>query len=750
MRLILQNIAFLILCFFFVCHGNGQKIKESINWHKFLARSDMIYDTLTTKWEEGVFTGNGLLGSMLYMKDANTLRIEIGQTDVTDHRANPYTPLYSNARLPIGHFELKPSGKILKNTARLDLWNAEATGKIVTDKGTINWRTLTLSQTDVIIFETSTTGTENNFQWTWQPEISISSRTKFSRDIPNGYQPNPQPHFGKKENIEYCQQPLLAGGDYTTAWRKEVKGNIRTFYISTSINKDESAVPVVIETINKAAKNNLQNLIAQHRQWWHQYYPQSFVSLPDARMESFYWIQQYKLASATREGKPPIDLMGPWFRYTPWPGYWFNLNIELTYSPLFTANRLSLVKSYLKMFDDHLENLSKNVPEEYRYNAAAVGRSGSIDMFIPVKVKPVLDSTATPAELETGDLTWCLYYYWLYYRYSMDENIKASLFPLLKKSINYYLDVINKGEDGKWHLPYTYSPEYPGGITRDCNFDLSLLRWGCATLLKINPGDSLAPTWKNVVNDLTDYPTDSTGLRVGRDVAFSESHRHFSHLLMIYPLAVMNWRQPENRPLITKSIDHWLSFEGALQGYTFTGAASMNAQMGNGNKALEYLNRLLDKYVKPNTMYLESGPVIETPLSAANTIQELLLQSWGDKIVIFPAVPEKWKDVSFKDLRTEGAFLISAVRKNGETRWVHIKSLAGGVCNIHPGITGALKFRGSIVPQKMPEDGLYSIEMKQGEEIILYKNEADLSFAINEVPIENGKQNYWGSKKYKQ
>ena len=64
-------------------------------------------------------------------------------------------------------------------------------------------------------------------------------------------------------------------------------------------------------------------------------------------------------------------------------------------------------------------------------------------------------------------------------------------------------------------------------------------------------------------------------------------------------------------------------------------------------------------------MYVESGgrnPVLETPLSAAASIMELLLQSWGGKIRVFPAVPEDWNDASFDQLRAQGGFLVSASR----------------------------------------------------------------------------------------
>ncbi len=41
-----------------------------------------------------------------------------------------------------------------------------------------------------------------------------------------------------------------------------------------------------------------------HRVWWHRFYRKSFLSIPDAKLQSFYWIQLYKIASAARRDAP--------------------------------------------------------------------------------------------------------------------------------------------------------------------------------------------------------------------------------------------------------------------------------------------------------------------------------------------------------------------------------------------------------------------------------------------------------------
>ena len=60
----------------------------------------------------------------------------------------------------------------------------------------------------------------------------------------------------------------------------------------------------------------------------------------------------------------------------------------------------------------------------------------------------------------------------------------------------------------------------------------------------------------------------------------------------------------------------------------------------------------------------------------------MLLQSHKDFIEIFPAIPKDWKNISFKTLRAEGAFLISAKKENGVAMEVKIRSEVGGMLRI--------------------------------------------------------------------
>ena len=112
----------------------------------------------------------------------------------------------------------------------------------------------------------------------------------------------------------------------------------------------------------------------------------------------------------------------------------------------------------------------------------------------------------------------------------------------------------------------------------------------------------------------------------------------------------------------------------------------------------------------------------------ANIVQNMLIQSWTDPaadrpgpIRIFPAVPSEWKDAEFRNLRTEGAFLVSAKRTDGKTEWVRIKSLAGEPCRVRPAFDGEVRIK-SERPLKLKQvsPGIYEIDMKKSDEAVLY------------------------------
>ncbi|WP_371667495.1 Tat pathway signal sequence domain protein [Streptomyces sp. NBC_00289] len=685
-------------------------------WSAFLRGQDLVWHRLPKLWHEGPFLGDGRLGSMVYQEPgANSVRFTVQHGEVQDHRPE-FGSGWGTCRLPVGHLTLDPVGTITAVDWRLSLWNAELTGTVTTDKGVLKLSALIH---DGIFAARVTASGDEEVHWTFHPEEALSPR-KISEAPPAGYVPNPAWTTRSTGDVQQVLQPLVGGGQTATAHRRT--GDTLLLNVSHSFPSDTRAATDSLRKIQRAGTYNA--LRKQHTGWWQAFYRRSFVSVPDERLQSFHWIQLYKVASASRAGGPVMATCGPWLEPTPWPAVWWNLNLQLEYWLIHGSNHLEL-DALATTLRQNQEQLTANVPAAYRADSAGVGRSS--DMFATRGV-------GTPGSgAEVGDLTWALHNAWLSYRHSMDESLlRDTVFPLLRRAINYYLHFLQPGDDGKLHLPSTLSPEYPVVPPRDTNYDLSLIRWGCTTLLeasaRLKIDDPLKQRWQEVLAKLTPYPVDDNGFMIGGDTPYAQSHRHYSHMLMVYPLYLVNWDQPEQRELIEKSVVRWHALTGAHRGYSYTGAASLYAMMGRGDTALTYLKKFFDPTTRypcrANTHYTEAGPVIETPLSASQSLHDMLCQSWGGVVRVFPAVPGAWADVTLHDFRTQGAFLVSAVRADGATRFVRVRSLAGEPLVIRHSLSGgpvtAVLDDGTPARTRAKGDGTLAVELAKNREVLLY------------------------------
>src|SRR5216110_1263601 len=683
-----------------------------VDWPVFLARHDLVWDRLPTRWGESAFIGNGRLGATI---DApgGVLGWTINRTDF----------VHDQSRFPIGRVVVKTTGTVQRGDARLTLWDAEASGTVTTDRGEVRWRSFTTAQPSVIVLVLEARGGERggDVDLDWAPAEARPPRKVARKEAFAPEDLHPPPTVTRSPTGLTSVQTFIGGGAHAESIRRTSGG---VFYISIGQGRtDREALTEARAATSDAARLGVARLERAHRQWWHAYYPASVLTFPDARLEAYYWIQIYKLGSAMRAAGPILDLNGPWFNATPWPAIWWNLNIQLTYSPLFRSNRLDLAESLFRNLDRNRQALIDNVPERLRGEAAAIGRSSGPDLVRPVDLR----AAQSDAAHEMGDLPWTPYYYWLHYRYQMDDRIlRERVYPLLRRAIGNYLACLERGDDGRWHLPPTHTPEL--ATVSDANYDLALLRWGLETLIasadRLRIDDTLLPRWRDVLANLTPFPTDSAGLMVGRGRPWKESHRHYSHLLAVYPLGLISPERPDDRALIERSLATWEREPSLFRGYSFTGGAAMHALLGHGDVAVTRLNQYLDapRYMEPNTFYAEAGPVIETPLSAAASIQELFLQDWGGALRVFPAVPSAWADAAFDRLRADGAFLVSGVRRDGRTAWVRIESIAGEPCRLIVPDWDSAIVRAHVGPAPKVTKGAagdYEIELPKGASVVL-------------------------------
>lgn len=722
---------------------NTYSTESPIPCEKMLERHNPYWSQSPKTWDDSAFLGNGMLGATIYNAEhkskRQTYRFVMGRVDVTAHRENAYA-----ARVPVGEFELDFGSWIYGGTtAELDLYNARFTSDVVTVDGSGKVSAFIHSLSDLLVIDVETDEAETSeLKWYAYPQVAEALLVDDGRPNIDQYFPEITCFDEEIDGIKVYYQQYnhsadgCAGAFLCVPLDKE--GRKKRYFCTVQQGCSQETGKRAVRLLKEAAAKDFSLLQKEHEDWWHDYFSKSMISIPDTRLEGFYYIQMYKLACAARSDKPVMDTQGPWTGPTPWPGTWYNMNVQLAYAPVYASNHLEMGESLVNALRENMDNLIQNVPEAFRPDSAAMGRSMSHDM-----VSKVGD--------EIGNLAWTCHNCYRQYRYSMDDGmLKDFLYPLLRRSMNFYFHLLAEGEDGKLHLPKTISPEY-GSFRKltveDCNYDLFLMQWGIQTLNEIcdrlHIDDPDRPCWAEIQSRLPDYPQDETGFLIGRGVRMEHGHRHYSHLMGIYPLHIIDCDKPENREKLIVSLRHWFGMEGDLRGFTFAGAASLAAAIGEGDEALRYLHSGME-LCKPNTFYREAGPVIESPLGMAESLHDLLLQSYGGVVRIFPAVPDEWEDVSFHNLRAEGAFLISAQRKDGKFQFARIQSLAGEPLTVSCGMdTLSAKFSSGKTCELTFDNGKFQIELKKGESVLLSCNPC-CDGALELCEPQPSLCNYWG------
>ncbi len=779
----MKRVFFILFTLFSsVVHLNALEVKSKVDFESFLAQHDMMWDVVPHAWIVAPYSGNGNIGFTFYTFEGdkkNEVSLVLGRHDYYDHRLpheGKENKWIYTCRLPLGRFQLQSLGELTGADLHLSLYNAELTGTITTTKGSYKLHGFTHSTMDVIQVDITSENGEQ-VEVNWIPEEPKSSvRTVLERGGgPKGtswdnmrsapYPAAPKPEWGEKKGFSFCKQVLVDHrGETTTAWSVDGQSDSKQTLLASvhhSFPEKNS-----LETTLTSLKNSQQaiaesSFTSSHLQWWHDYYPQSFLTLNDPEKEAFYWIQMYKLGSAMRENGPILDLMGPWYKSTFWPMVWGDLNVQLQYWTQLTSNRLSLGNSLPNSIEKFADNLQKNVPKAW----AKKGDLVHLGTCFPQ------DFISANGTVPPDMLCWLLHNYWLQCKFQADEErLKNNFYPLLKKTMNTYFAWIGDERlhaEGSLELPASWSPEYPTKWDENCNFTISLLSWAAQTLVDLNEqhkfNDALAPKWQMILDRIVDYQIDENGIRVAKNTPFDLPHRHYSHLLPFYPLAEI---MPEDEPeLLRKSLDHWLKVtrqKGAsdkveampVTGYTATGAASMYAWLEDAEMAYYYLDFLINhQNVSPNTMYAEGrNPVIESPLSFCTALHDMLLQSYGRKnnvLRVLPACPEVWPDLAFDKLRGQGAFLVSAKRSKGKTQFVKIESLAGSPCIVKIDITSPLIYvDGKQIDVKPNSKGHYALDLKQGKvALFLSKPLAEMSEAdltITPVQVAEQDRNLFG------
>jgi alpha-L-fucosidase 2 len=398
----------------------------------------------------------------------------------------------------------------------------------------------------------------------------------------------------------------------------------------------------------------------------------------------------YMLASASREGGCATSLHGLWSPDScipPAHGFYI-WDFYSQHWGLYTANHLEIGEVFCDHFLSILPRLKEETRSFYGWDGVFVPGFMIVDgSWIYLGHNQVL--------IWPGTSAWVAQAFWWQYLYNNDvEFLRLKAYPFMRECMLFYEGLLEKSDDGKYHLNVSYAPEFASWI-RDDTLSLAVIRYLIDGLLKAveilqNDEPHLA-IWQEIAENLQAYHVDGSGLMFGDGLPYTESHRHMSHLGPVYPCDSLNIDgSSEDRQLIDRTINNViLKGYGTFVGWAFVWLSAIAARAGRGQMAWWTLKQFADAFVPCNTYNLNldwerNGISIQPDtlcvdgnLGAVDSLNQMLVQSWGGRIRVFPACPSHWREVRFDNLRCEGGVVVSAVRSEGRTLGVRLESASG-------------------------------------------------------------------------
>ncbi len=690
------------------------------------------FDKLAYVWDEAIPLGNGTLGALVWEKE-KTLRFSLDRADIWDlrpmkglHRPefsfewvrskvleNDYKPVQENFDAPYDR-EPAPS-KIPAGALEFTI----PSNTSVTSVELIPGKALCLVKWDNgMALTTFVHATEpegwfrfENTPFEILPELIPPA---YQGKLTEGSQPNSlvgddlarlgyKPGSVKKKADEITYEQEGWGGfvyRVAVSWKRINKTTIEGVWSISSHYPGREAQTPAGEVVVQAGKTGFKSRLGSHESWWRSFWAASSIRIPDQLLEKQWYLEQYKFGSTARKNAPPISLQAVWTadngRIPPWKGdFHHDLNTQLSYWPAYSGNHLGEAMGYL-------HHLDANKPNYKRYTKQYFGVDG-----LAVPGVTTLDGTEMGGwiqySLSPTVSAWLAQHYYLQWKYGRDRDfLRESAYPWLREVCTFLEHITTRDENGLRQLPLSSSPEINDNrisawFLKNTNYDLSLMKFAFAAASELagelDMKEDLA-RWKKVLGEFGDYSlTEKSELMFAPGFPYNESHRHFSHLMAIHPLGLIRWEDGEKSQTIINNTLAQLEAVGPGYwcGYSYSWLGNLYARAKNGPKAAGALRIFASAFCLPNSFHANGDQTksgystmtyrpftLEGNMAFAAGIQEMLLQSYAGFIEIMPAVPGEWKDVSFENLRAEGAFLVSAQKKNGRIEEVKISAEKGG------------------------------------------------------------------------
>ncbi|MDE7070442.1 MAG: glycoside hydrolase family 95 protein [Clostridia bacterium] len=278
---------------------------------------------------------------------------------------------------------------------------------------------------------------------------------------------------------------------------------------------------------------------------------------------------------------------------------------------------------------------------------------------------------------------WILHNVYETYLFSANKQLLEEIYPMLKEATLTYDALMDKSGE-RWLISPSFSPEH-GPITHGNTFDQIFIWQLYSDAIdagsKLGEDEEKIEEWKEVLSKLKP-------IEVGVDNQILEwyhekqlgsvgekHHRHVSHLMGLYPCALIGKNDSELLQATKVSLE---DRGGKSTGWATALRLCLWARLYDGERAYKLVERLINNNIYQNLWDTHPPFQIDGNFGYVAGVCEMLVHSHGNAVKLLPTLPNEWSEGSVRGLCVRGGFAIDFSWKKCNWKEISVHTLTEG------------------------------------------------------------------------